>query len=207
VPSYGDERLYVRAGGAVATSEIAGVVALGTALIGDRHPTVERLGARIEADPDCLLVVSRPDAAGHGILAYSIVYALAPPTTQGALARSLSGGAELRPSDLDQVDATSLYVGMVAAADGPGNRVLALRAVATHVTRRLAALPDASWLFARAATTRGHRLLRSCGFSPLEAPSPLWARRVDADLALAGGHDDLLGRSEVAAAANRMRAT
>jgi hypothetical protein len=195
----------VRTGGLVVPSEIADVVALGTALIGDRHPTAERLGARVAADPDCLLVLHRRDAKSNPIIAYSIVYALAPTTTQRALTGRLAGGAELNPSDLAPTGGTGLYVGMVAAA-GAGIGVLALRAVATHVARRLAALPDASWLFARAATTRGHRLLRSCGFSPLKASSLLWARRIDADLARAYGHDGLLDRSEVAAVVNHLRA-
>jgi hypothetical protein len=69
----------------------------------------------------------------------------------------------------------------------------------------LAALPDASWLFARAATTRGHRLLRTCRFSPLKASSLLWARHIDADHARSYGQDGLLDRREVAAVVNRVR--
>lgn len=144
---------------------IAEVVTLGKSLIGDAHPSLEILQARVDASPLCFATATSRGEA-RCLFGYAIVYPLHESVTNRILSGDVQSGSDLTPADFaSDANISSLYVAMVAGQ--PAHHVAALRLLLWQLAGFLRSSESAEFLFARQASEEGAGLMNRFGLRGL----------------------------------------
>jgi hypothetical protein len=157
----------------IEAKDIDRLVAFGQARTGDDHVAADVLRARLERQPGCVAALR---GAAAEATAFSILYALTEEATADVLNRRVVNGSMLQLAHLARESATSIYIGSLVSAPGWGVRALDLEL--HHLSWLLARHPNAAWLFGRAATPSGAKLLDRLHFAPLSTPSQIQAHHL-----------------------------
>jgi hypothetical protein len=157
---------------------IKDVCELGRTRVGSDHASADVLGARLVRQPGCVAVHR---AASSTIEAVSVLYVLTNAATADVLERRLLNGTMITSDALaGERDGASIYVGSIVSVPGRGRSALVL--VCAHALHLLSAHPNIRWLFGRAATPEGARLLERLGLRELGAPSQVCARALEGEV-------------------------
>lgn len=154
--------------------DVERIVALGKARMGDDHVQADVLRARLERQPGCVALLRTSSSEP---MACSILYALTEAATADVLNRRLVSGSMLKLEHLAlERAASSIYIGSLVSSPGRGIRALDL--MLHHLSWLLERHPNAGWLFGRAATHSGAKLLERLHFTALSPPSEIRARQL-----------------------------
>lgn len=155
----------------IVREEVEAVTSLGTARVGQDHVEARVLHQRLERQPTCVAV---EQSGATTIEAATILYALTEQATRAVLDGHMLNGSMIRPDSLATPGTgESIYIGSVLSAVGRESRALAL--LGTHLAALARQHPRTRWIFARAATPPGDRLLHRFKFRALAPPSEIRA--------------------------------
>ncbi|MEL6956400.1 MAG: hypothetical protein AAFO88_07135 [Pseudomonadota bacterium] len=156
------------------------IVKLGRKAIGDAHPGVDVLRARMKRNSQIIRVVFDSEATSPRVLGYTILYPLSKPFSSSILSGERVGIKNLPVSDIAETidEAGGLYVSMIYGST-LASKAAAIALLRGQIRRALLQNRDIKLVFGRPATSHGLRLLRQYGFSPLTAEENIWASDED----------------------------